>query len=141
MHTATKTVTKSIRMQQTDLKEIEILSKRSGKDFSSITNELIREAIKMRKCPGIVFANEMERTAKIAGSGLEVWEVIAQYKAMGKDEQRLKKALHWLTEHQIRAALGYYKAYPKEIDRQIDLNEMANEKYVMKNYPHLPVGA
>jgi hypothetical protein len=41
------TVTKSIRMRQTDLKEIERLSKQSGKDFSAITNELIREAIKM----------------------------------------------------------------------------------------------
>jgi uncharacterized protein (DUF433 family) len=83
----------------------------------------------------------MERTAKIAGSGLEVWEVIAQYKAMGKDEQRLRKSFHWLTEHQIRAALGYYKAYPQEIDRQIELNEMVNEEYVTKNYPHLRVGA
>lgn len=137
MHAATKTVAKSIRMHQADLKEIERLSKQSGKDFSAITNELIRESIKMRKCPGIVFANEMERTAKIAGSGLEVWEVIAQYKAMGKDEQRLKKAFHWLTEHQIRAAIGYYKAYPQEIDRQIELNDMVNEEYVTKNYPHL----
>ena len=141
MRTVTKTVTKSIRMHQTDLKEIERLSKRSGKDFSAITNELIREAIKMRNCPGIIFANEMERTAKIAGSGLEVWEVIAQYKTMGRDEERLKKAFHWLTRHQIMAALGYYKAYPKEIDRQIELNDMVNEEYVTKNYPHLPAGA
>ncbi|MEW6585393.1 MAG: hypothetical protein AB1442_07240, partial [Nitrospirota bacterium] len=95
-----------------DLREIERLSRQSGKDFSAVTNELIREAIKMRKCPGIVFANEMERTAKIAGSGLEVWELVARYKAMGKDEKRLRKAFHWLTEYQIRAALGYYKAYP-----------------------------
>lgn len=141
MATATKTVTKSIRMQQKDLTEIERLSRQSGKDFSAITNELLREAIKMRKCPGIVFAHEMERSAKIAGSGIEVWEVIAQYKAMDKDEQRLEKAFHWLTEYQLRSALGYYKAYPEEIDRQIELNEMVNEDYVRKNYSHLRVGA
>lgn len=141
MRTLTKTVTKSIRMQQADLKEIERLSKRYRKNFSAVTVELINEALKIRKCPGIVFADEMERTAKIAGTGLEVWEVIAQYKAMGEDEQRLKKAFHWLTEHQIRAAIGYYRVYPQEIESQIEDNEAVNEEYAAKNYPHLPVGA
>jgi hypothetical protein len=47
------TVQKSIRIQEKTLKEIEKISKDSGREFSAITNELLEEALKMKRCPGI----------------------------------------------------------------------------------------
>ncbi|MBI5442515.1 MAG: hypothetical protein HY900_15030 [Deltaproteobacteria bacterium] len=51
-----------------------------------------------------------------------MWEVIASYLALGRDEERLREAYHWLSGRQLLAALGYYRAYPKEIDELIRSN-------------------
>lgn len=136
------TIQKSIRIQEKTLKEIEEISKDSGKDFSAITNELLEEALRMKHCPGIVFTEGTSgRRARIAGTGIEVWEVIATYTGVGEDFSRLQKAYHWLTEQQLRAAIGYYKAYKDEVDRLIKQNEELNKKSVSEKYPFLARGS
>src|SRR4030065_1240019 len=107
------TVQKSIRIQEKTLKEIEQISRDSGKEFSAVVNELLEEAVRMKRCPGIIFTEgTMGRRARIAGTGIEVWEVIATYKGIAKDFARLSKTDHWLTEQHRRAASGYYGIYP-----------------------------
>jgi uncharacterized protein (DUF433 family) len=133
-----RAVQKSIRIPQETVKEIERISRESGLDFSSIAKDLLSEAIKMRRCPGIVFTDGVTgRRARIAGTGLEVWEIITTYKGVNKDYKRLQKAYHWLTVQQLRAALGYYSLYNEEIDRQIEQNESWSQDTVAKYYPHL----
>jgi len=64
------TVQKSIRLPEAAVKEIEALASGTGKDFSGIARDLLTEAVKMRRCPGITFADgPAGRRAKIAGSG------------------------------------------------------------------------
>jgi len=136
------TVQKSIRIQDKTLEEIEKISKDSGREFSAVTNELLEEALKMKRCPGIVFSEGTTgRRARIAGTGLEVWEIIATYKGIAKDFARLSKAYHWLTEQQLRAAIGYYKAYKNEIDSLIKQNEEMNKKSISEKYPFLAGGS
>jgi uncharacterized protein (DUF433 family) len=136
------TIQKSIRIQEKTLKEIEQMSKDSGKDFSALANELLEEALKMKRCPGIIFTEGTTgRRARIAGTGIEVWEVIATYTGVGEDFSRLQKAYHWLTEQQLRAAIGYYKAYKDEVDRLIKQNEELNKKSVSEKYPFLARGS
>jgi uncharacterized protein (DUF433 family) len=131
-------VQKSLRIPQETVKEIEQLASESGRDFSSIAKDLLTEAIKMRHCPGIIFADGVTgRRARVAGTGLEVWEIVAGFKSVNEDFQRLKKAYHWLTEQQLRAALGYYKAYSDEIDRQIQRNESWSHEGLLKRFPFL----
>jgi len=66
----------------------------------------------MQRCPGIVFSEGTRgRRARISGTGIEVWEVIATWKGIDEDFGRLRKAYHWLTEQQLRSALGYYRVY------------------------------
>jgi uncharacterized protein (DUF433 family) len=121
-------VQKSLRLPADTLKEIEQIAKETGKDFSSITKDLLVEAIKMRRCPGILFAEGTTgRKARVAGTGIEVWEIIATYRSVKEDMKRLKKAYHWLSQEQLRAALGYYFVYPQEIDQQVEQNERWNE--------------
>jgi len=109
-----------------------------GKDFSAVTKDLLEEAIKMRRCPGIVFAEGTSgRRARVAGSGIEVWEIVAAYQSLKKDAGRLKKTYHWLSPEQLRAALAFYSAYSEEIDRQIEKNQRWNQEEIRKRYPFM----
>ena len=136
------TIQKSIRIQEKTLKEIEQISRDSGKEFSAVANELLEEAVRMKRCPGIIFTEGTAgRRARIAGTGIEVWEVIATYKGVGEDFNRLRQAYHWLTEQQLRAAVGYYMVYREEIDRLIKQNEGLTKEHIHKRYPFLNRGS
>ena len=131
-------VQKSLRIPQGTFEEIERIARETGRDFSSIAKDLIAEAIKMRRCPGIVFADGVSgRRARIAGTGLEVWEVITTYRSVNQDFSRCQKVYHWLTEQQLRAALGYYTAYGEEIDELIERNESWSRETVEERFPFL----
>lgn len=132
------TVQKSIRLTETAVVEIENLAKASGREFSGLARDLLVEALKMRKCPGIVFADSPTgRRARIAGTGIDVWELVATFKGIKEDADQLRAAYHWLADAQIRAALSYYTLYPEEIDDLIHRNASLTEDQVLKQYPFL----
>jgi len=132
-------VQKSIRIPKEILKEIEQIAEENRKDFSSVANELLEEAVKTHRCPGIIFTEGVKgRRARVAGTGIEVWEVIATYQSVGESVKRLRQAYHWLTEQQIQSALGYYKSYSEEIDHLISVNESWTPERLQKKYPFLP---
>ena len=131
-------IQKSFRLPPDTLKEIEQISKETGKDLSTVTKDLLTEAIKMRRCPGILFAEGTTgRKARVAGTGIEVWEIIATYRSVGQSAERLRKAYHWLSAEQLRVAIGYYMTYPEEIDQLIDQNEGWTEKRLKERYPFM----
>jgi len=135
-----KTVQKSLRLPKEIAKAIEELAEVSAQDFSAAATELLAEAIKMRRCPGIFFADgPTGRRARIAGTGLDVWEVIATYQSVGRETGRLSQAYPWLSDPQLRAALGYYEAFPEEIDRRVALNERWTEERLRAQHPSLIV--
>lgn len=118
------TETKTLRLRQALRSEIDRIARRSRRSFSEVAQDLIDEALRMRKCPGIYFADEPAgREAKIAGTGLGVWEIAGIYKAVSKDERALRARFSWLTEAQIKAALLYYRNYAAEIEVLLDENE------------------
>jgi uncharacterized protein (DUF433 family) len=135
------TLQKSLRLSDSIVREIDEIAKEHKRDFTAVTNELLEEAIKAHRCPGIIFSEGVSgRRARIAGTGSEVWEVIAAYKSMGKTFKRLQQSYHWLTEHQLRAALGYYSLYPGEIDELIAENEQWTPERIKQKYPFLTAG-
>lgn len=110
--------------------------RRTGRDFSSVANEMLAEAVKMRRIPGIVFADgPLGRVARVAGTGIEVFEVARNYRAVGEDWERLKQCYHWLSENQLRAALAYLKAYPEEIEELLADEERWSPEEVWARYP------
>ena len=136
-----RAIQKSLRIPQDTVKEIERLAGELGRDFSSVTKDLLDEAVKMRRCPGILFADGVAgRRARIAGTGLEVREIIATYISVKRDFKRLQKAYHWLTIQQLQAAIGYYSLYPEEIDRQNNRNESWTSETLLRDYPHFRRG-
>jgi uncharacterized protein (DUF433 family) len=93
----------------------------------------------MRRCPGIIFSEGITgRRARIAGTDVEVWEVIYEYQIFGENIEALKKALPHLTERQLVAALNYYRYYFKEINELIQSNEAITE--CVKGLFSLPKG-
>jgi uncharacterized protein (DUF433 family) len=123
-------VVKSIRIDEKTLAEVNSLLRASKETFSSLTSELIAEAVKMRKCPGIILVDgPAGRRARIEGTGIDVWELISAYDELNHDFAALKEAFHWLTERQLLAAIGYARTYPEEIQRLIQTNrEWSKEK-------------
>jgi len=136
-------IQKSIRIPEEAIKEIEALASSIGKDFSGLARDLLIEAVKMRRCPGIMFADDPAgRRARIAGTGIDVWELVATFKGLGESYEELRKAYHWLSEQQIRSALSYYALYPDEIDGRISCNEEIDQERILKRFPFLakPMG-
>jgi len=112
---------KGIRISETLDREIERESEVRGKSWSSMTAELLEEAIRMRRAPGIVFVDgPAGRRAVVAGTGLDVWEVVATWREGKQDDEELRRSYPWLTEPQLRSALGYYELYPQEIDARLE---------------------
>ncbi len=94
---------------------------RSGRNWSQVVAELLQEAVRMRRAPGIIFsAGSTGRRATIAGTGLDVWEVVAAWRACGEDYDKLRRSYPWLDEAQLRGALSYYQLYPEEIDERLE---------------------
>lgn len=84
------------------------------------------------------FADEGDvREAKLAGTGLGVWEVVRDFLAAGRDEKKVRRALPALSEAQLKAALLYYGRYPSEVDAAIEENAVLTEAAVEKRFPGL----
>jgi uncharacterized protein (DUF433 family) len=131
-------VQKSIRIPDDVAKTIQEEAESSGRDFSTVANELLAEATKMKRCPGIVFADGPSgRRARVAGTGLDVWEVISTYKSLDCDDGRLRNSYHWLSEPQLRAALAYFRLYREEIERQIGRNQAWSKEQLASRHPSL----
>lgn len=127
---------KGIRISDELDREIANESERRGKSWSAITNELLEEAIRMRRAPGIVFVDGATgRRAAVAGTGLDVWEVIATWQEGGKSYEELRENYPWLTEFQLRAALGYYELYPSEIDARLKHEAEWTPERVWREFP------
>ena len=133
-----KTQPVSLRIPQDVRAEIEATARRSGRDFSSVAKEMLTEAIKMRRIPGITFADSTSgRFARVAGTVIEVFEIVRAFRDMDEDWGRLREAYYWLSEHQLRAALAYASAYPDEIEKRLQADEYWTPETVWRTYPFM----
>jgi uncharacterized protein (DUF433 family) len=118
------TPTTTLRLRAPLRARIQRMAKRTRRSVSAVTQDLLEEALRMRECPLIYFADEPAgREAKVIGTGLGVWEIVRDYLARGKNPRVLKKVLPDLSDAQIKTALFYYEKYPDEVDDAIAENE------------------
>jgi hypothetical protein len=102
-----------------------------GTTMTSLVAALLDEGLKLRRFPGIVFRDGPTGRRAALVSGPDVWEVVrAIRESDGEGEQRIRQvALD--TEIAISAvqlAVDYACAFPDEIQRRIDLDEVAAER-------------
>ena len=103
-----------------------------------MTVDSLTEFEKMRCVPGIIFVDgPIGRRARVAGTGLEVFEVIKVYRSVAEDWDRLKAALHWLTDDQLRAALTYAQTYPEDIYPLIEPEDVLTPDKLDEQYPFM----
>lgn len=95
-------------------------AKERDQSWSAAARELLEDGGRMRRIPGIVFADGAAgRRAIIAGTKIDVWEVIATWRSGGEDETELAANYLLLSPYQRQAALAYYATYPDEIDERL----------------------
>jgi uncharacterized protein (DUF433 family) len=90
----------------------------------------------MRHHRGITFVDgPTGRRAVVAGSGIDVWEVIAAWRAGREDFGLLRSSYPWLTEPQLRAAISYYRLHPQEIDARLEREASWTPERVRRELP------
>jgi uncharacterized protein (DUF433 family) len=101
-----------------------------------MTTNAASEAEKMARVPGIVFADgPAGRRARLAGTGLEVFEVVLVDRAGGGDWAALREHFDWLSEAQLQAARRYFELYPEDVLPFVEAIEAARIEDVWRQYP------
>lgn len=112
------------------------IARRGIREWSTGVLQLVDEAIRMSRAPGIMFVNAREgRRAALAFSGLEIWEIIAFWKEREENWEVFRADFEELTEAQLRAALNYYALYPREIDERLAREAYWTEERVAQELP------
>jgi hypothetical protein len=136
--TTGRLVTTSLRLSSGLRAYLEALAERSRRSISDVAQLLLDEAVRVRECPGIYFADEPTgRTAKVMGTGLGVWEIMRDYLAVGEREDRLREIFPQLGPVQIAAARNYFLRFREEIQRRIDDDAALTAEAVAVRYPGL----
>ena len=131
------TVSTTMRLRQSVREHLEAWAARGRRSVSEVAQELIEEGLRMRECPGIYFASEPAgRTAKIAGTGLAVWEVLRDY-VQDQDLERVRRAFGQFSQAQITAAVMYGSRYPEEIRREVEANAALTPEALALRHPGL----
>jgi uncharacterized protein (DUF433 family) len=100
------------------------IAAKTGQDVQSLVTEMVTEAIKMRRVPGIVFADGATgRRARVEGTGIEVFEVIQVYELFDRDLEKVQENLPQLDRDQVDEAVAYYEAYPDDITPRLKSDE------------------
>ncbi|OGL16728.1 MAG: hypothetical protein A3F92_14455 [Candidatus Rokubacteria bacterium RIFCSPLOWO2_12_FULL_71_22] len=134
---AEPTVSTTMRLRSSVREDLEAWAARARRSVSDLAQELIEEGIRMRECPGIYFATEPSgRTAKVAGTGLGVWEILRDF-VTNQDVARVREAFPRLSQSQVTAALLYYNRFSEEIRREIDANAALTPEALERRYPGL----
>ena len=130
-------VSTTMRLRQTLRRELEAAAAQRHRSVAEIAQELLEEALRMRQCPGIYFADEASgRTAKIGGTGLAVWEVLRDL-SREADPTGIRDVFPQLSQAQVTAALMYERRYPEEIRREIARNSALTPEAIEQRYPGL----
>src|SRR6266436_3812972 len=127
----------TMRLRQSLRKDLEATAARNRRSVADVAQELLDEALRMRHCPGIYFADEPSgRTAKIGGTGLGVWEVVRDF-SMDQDAGRIRKTFPQLSQAQVTAALMYYARYGGLVEAEINAYAAIAPVMIVRLYPGL----
>ena len=100
---------------------------RPGLSASAVTSRFVDEALRMEEHPGVLFRDGPSGRRAVLIGGPDVWEVIRVVQSARRAEPeldagavvRLVVETMGLPPSRARVALGYWAAYPDEIDQEI----------------------
>jgi uncharacterized protein (DUF433 family) len=76
------------------------------------------KSLPMHTVPGVL-VSPLSRHARLQGTGLEVWEIVAEFQAVDRDFARLQAAFDWLTAEQLQWALRFAELNPEFIAERL----------------------
>ncbi|MBI4426065.1 MAG: DUF433 domain-containing protein [Candidatus Kerfeldbacteria bacterium] len=118
----------SVRIERALREAIQIQARKAGKPVSWVIRELLDMAVRMQRFPGIVFVDgPAGRRARLAGTGLDVWEVIELLREFGS-VSALCQQFPRLSPMAVQIAQAYAEAYPEEITAFLALNARTPEQ-------------
>lgn len=136
-----KSRVRGVRLPESLAREVERERKRTGQNWSQTLAELVEEAVKMRRAPGIAFrAGPTGRRPTLPGTGFDVWEVVAAFKACGEEWESLVEEFPQLEPVQLRAALNYYELYelyPEEIEERLEREQEWTPGRLYQRHPFM----
>jgi len=131
-----RTKARGLRLPEDLERQIEQQGRERGQSWSSAALDLLSEGVRMRRAPGILFADgPVGRRAVVAGTGLDVWEVIRTWQDAGTSFDETRANYPWLSEVQVRAAIAYYELYPVEIDERLKREREWTAERIRKELP------
>jgi uncharacterized protein (DUF433 family) len=124
----------TLRVAQSTLDDLNRRAHHTGQPRSALAERYVYEGLQMDEHPGIHFVDgALGRRAKVLGSGLEVWEIIAVLR--DNDDSIAETAAYLaIDEKVVRTAVDYYGSHRAEIDefiqRILDIAEHEEAKWL-----------
>lgn len=118
----------SLRLDEATIERLGSRAKRVHMPPRTLAQRYVEEGLRMDEHPLVRFVEgPAGRRARLAGTGKDVWEVIATVRDNDND---LKEAAEYLRIPLglVQAAVTYYGTYTHEIDELIADNEQAAEE-------------
>src|SRR5688572_30522979 len=108
------------RLPRNTVARLKDFASRHGMTASAAAAQLLDEALRMDRHPGIDFRSRSTgRTAFVTGTGLAVSEVYRIWLDHRKSEKRILRNYPHLTRARLRAAISYAEVHHREIERQL----------------------
>ena len=118
------------RLERGVLEAVQRRAARARRSRSDTIAELIRLGLDMLRYPGMTFVEgPAGLRAHIAGTGLDVWEIVTVHRAHGRSEDAVLRHLRQLSRRQLRTALAYWSDHREEIDAVLREQKRAPEEW------------
>jgi uncharacterized protein (DUF433 family) len=115
----------SLRLAETTIERLGQRARRAHMPTRTLAQRYVEEGLRMDEHPLVRFVDGAAgRRARLAGTGKDVWEVIATVRDNGNDLAATTEYLR-IPLGLVQAAVTYYGAYRDEIDELIADNERA----------------
>lgn len=123
---------RSFRLDPDLLDRLEQGAQRRGMTVTALVDRYLDEGLRQDEHPGILFVDEAAgRRARVAGTGLDVWEVMRTVKDSGGS---ITEAAEYLSipERFVFAAMHYYVDHAYEIDAWNASNDRLFEEEMLR---------
>ena len=118
----------SVRLSDETIERLGNRARRAHLPPRTLAQRYIEEGLRMDEHPLVRFADgPAGRRARLAGTGKDVWEVIATVRDNNADLAAAARYLE-MPLGLVQAAVTYYGAYQEEIDQWIELDKQETDE-------------
>lgn len=123
-----KTTSLSLRLGEASIERLESRAKQVGVPVRTLAQRYVEEGLRTDEHPLVSFVDgPAGRRARLVGTGMDVWEVVATVRDNKDDLDQAAEYLR-LSLGLVQAAVAYYGAYSGDVNELIADNELVAAK-------------